>query len=170
MKKLGAIALGLVAAFALSGCKTLEGLPNLDQGLTQLVGLKPVEKNSDLKVYSCWGATQEFSKWRPKFSSTELWNDKVVLVDEGHMFTVDYPGAVFESTQLYHTVKNYVDIGFNTTTGERFYRINEPKLSFVSSTLNSEGNGVGMVFFNCSTDRARIADPSSVKVLDDNAN
>ncbi len=164
-KKLCAIVLGMLMVLSLGGCATLEGLPNLDKDLTQLVGLKPVEKNSNLAVYSCWGATQEFEHWKPKFSTTEIWNDKVLVVDEGSQFTVDSPVTVFESTQLYTTVKDYVDLGFNTTTSERFYRMNKPTLSYVSSTLNSDGDGVGMVFFNCSTDRALIADPNSVEVI-----
>ena len=50
MKKLCAIVLGMLMVLSLGGCATLEGLPNLDKDLTQLVGLKPVEKNSNLAV------------------------------------------------------------------------------------------------------------------------
>lgn len=164
-KTCSAMILGAALAFSLSGCATLEGMPNLDKDLTQLVGLKPVEKNSNLAVYSCWGATQEFEHWKPQLKSTKVWADKVLVVDEGSQFTVDSPVTVFESTQLYATVKDYVDLGFNTATSERFYRMNKPTLSYVSSTLNSNGDGVGMVFFNCSTDRALIADPDSVEVI-----
>ncbi len=40
-KKLCAIVLGMLMVLSLGGCATLEGLPNLDKDLTQLVGLKP---------------------------------------------------------------------------------------------------------------------------------
>lgn len=149
----------------LAGCSSVPNFPSIDKTIINWVGDKAVPKNSNLAVYSCWGATQELSDWKPIWSTTRVWPDRVIVVDEGSHFTVDYPTAVIESPQLFKVPGVTGAVAINKTTAARYYRLDAPKLAYGMSTLTEQGNGIGLVFFNCGTDGLRTADPSSVTVV-----
>lgn len=162
------LAVMVMCMAVLAGCSgTTIPTPILEAGLNTLAQDKAIAKTDKVTVYSCWGGTQQLANWKPVSGTFGLWPDTVLVVDEGYMFTVDTPkkNGVFESKQLFTTVKDYVDVGIQEDL-TRYYRINHPSLMFAKSSLDSEGNGTTTIIFNCSTDRAKIADPSTVKVID----
>lgn len=163
------LAIMVACMVVLAGCSgTTIPAPVLEAGLNTLAQDKAIQKDGKLTVYSCWGGTQQLANWKPVSGTFGLWPDTVLVADEGYMFTVDTPkkDGVFESTHLYTTVKDYVDVGIQAEGLTRYYRINHPSLMFAKSNLDVDGNGTTTIIFNCSTDRAKIADPSTVKVID----
>ncbi|AWN08856.1 hypothetical protein MLDJOKPK_00284 [Salmonella phage SPAsTU] len=109
--------------------------------------------NHDMVIYTCTGANETFSDFRPELSNLQLLPRAVTVIDVGANWVATWKGNKLESPQLYKDLLGKVDGNIDPITGQRFYRLNavlsgSPTFSY--STVNpTTGSGKGMTFFRC---------------------
>ncbi|QVW55318.1 hypothetical protein pEaSNUABM29_00278 [Erwinia phage pEa_SNUABM_29] len=129
----------------LSGCAMAPD----DQGQFSTV---PVT-NHDMVIYTCTGANESFSDYRPVLNNLQLLPRAVTIMDVGANWVATWEGGKLESPQLYKDMLGKIDGNINTQSGQRFYRINgvltaTPTFSY-SDVNPLTGTGKGMTFFRC---------------------
>lgn len=99
-------------------------------------------------TYTCIGATEYFVGFKPNIEQLQIWPFNVTVVDEGATWTATYPNGKLVSPQLYRGTNARL-VGGVDEAGDRWYRVDSPRLVFSHSQLNDVGTGEGMTFFHC---------------------
>ena len=107
----------------------------------------PVAKKEPV-TYTCIGATEYFVSFKPNLEQLQIWPFNVAVVDDGATWTAIYPNGKLVSPQLYRGEQARM-VGGVDESGDRWYRIDSPRLVFSHSQLNDVGTGEGMTFFHC---------------------
>lgn len=146
MKKLSVRFLMLISAVLLSvSLASCAIMPTEGGAFTT----KPVEAHEPIK-YDCVMALERFEDFKPVVDDLEFKAKNVTVTDYGDKWVADTGEGVVTSPKLYAGLTGRIDGNISLFNGERYYRVNKPKVNFSYSNVNKKGKGVGKTFFNCS--------------------